>query len=67
MAETAYQKVTMEGNTSYEEDIRRAAGALIDRGKGDWLYLTHYMSGTTVWRSPDKKRSIMVDKGGEMK
>lgn len=49
---------TPEADNDYELEIHAAARWLVVNGYDDALYLTHYSSGSTLWRTSEGKETI---------
>ncbi len=45
----------------YHRSIQDTARILVDAGMGDWKYYTQWSSGTCVYWSPNKKKSVSVN------
>lgn len=45
----------------YHQSIRETARILVDLSMGDWKYCTQWGSGTCVYWSPDKRKSVSVN------
>jgi hypothetical protein len=45
---------------SYHCNIQNAARQIVNEGAGQWRYSTQYISGATVWHSPDGETTRMI-------
>ncbi len=48
---------------TYHQDIWKGSRALLDRGLGDYTYLSQWSGGTTLWVSPDRSETVKVQRG----
>lgn len=60
-------RANFDPTDAYHKHIKGGAQAMVEENKGQYIYVTQYSSGSTVWRHPktDARQIVDVQRGGE--